>query len=97
MKLVGKFEMKLFGSPLFILIEVLVIKCSLSSSCVKEGMTLRFFVHPIVLKLWSSCLVLSICLQKIHFQNVGKNIRRRNSICSHFCGNFNLPGTVNSP
>ena len=38
----------------------------------KRGMTLRFFVHPIVFKLWSSCLVLSICLQKIHFQNVGK-------------------------
>ena len=38
----------------------------------KRGMTLRFFVHSIVFKLWSSCLVLSICLQKIHFQNVGK-------------------------
>ena len=38
----------------------------------KRWMTLRFFVHPIVFKLWSSCLVLSICLQKIHFQNVGK-------------------------
>ena len=54
----------LLGCPLFTLLEVLVIKCSFSNSCVKGGMPLRFFVHSIVFTLWSSCLALPIFYQK---------------------------------